>query len=132
MTLTWRDIKYFKPEDFDSPDVKGSGEVNMSLEFVAKLDLLRETIKRPIFITSGFRTLAHNKAIYFRSPSIPDSSHLRGLAADIRCLDSNMRYLIISEALKLGFTRLETAPRHIHLDIDKTLPQDVLLHLTDS
>jgi len=132
LSLSWKDFKYFKAEEFDSPDLPGSGETEMNLEFVAKLEQLREITKRPFFITSGYRTLSHHKQIYYKSATVPDSAHLRGLAADIRCLDSQLRFLLIEGAIKLGFKRIETAPHHVHLDMDESLPQNVLLHLTDN
>ncbi len=128
---TWADIKYFKPEEFDSPDEKGSGLTHMSLDLVSLLDELRIRIARPIFINSGYRTYAHHKQIYSKHTYIPDSAHLRGLAVDIRTLDSQMRFSLVKEAYILGFTRIEVAPAHTHLDIDKTLPQNVLIHLAN-
>lgn len=124
LIATWADVKYFKPFEFDSPDARGSGEKNMNLEFVLKLDTMRDLIKRPLYITSGYRTSEYNKIV----GGVENSAHLKGLAVDIRVLDSNLRFLIMYYAMQLGVRRIEDAAAHIHLDLDKTLPQDVLIH----
>ena len=49
-------MKYFKLEEFDSPDLKGSGK-NMKKDFLVKLDEARELAGIPFKINSGFRTL---------------------------------------------------------------------------
>ncbi len=121
--MDWK-IKYFTPAEFDSPDEPGSGK-KMDSGFMITLDMLREKLGRALIINSGYRTLQHNRAI----GGVPNSAHTRGLAADISCLDSAFRYQIITEALKLGITRFEIAPAHIHLDADPSLPQNVVVHL---
>ena len=45
MSDAWKDVKYFKPEEFDSPDAPGSGS-HMDMNFVLKLDKLREILGR--------------------------------------------------------------------------------------
>lgn len=45
------------------------------------LDPLREVIKTPIIVTSGFRSYELNKMI----GGAPNSQHLSGCAADIKC-----------------------------------------------
>ena len=43
------------------------------------LDILRETIKKPVIVTSGYRTPEHNKKV----GGAKYSYHMRGMAADI-------------------------------------------------
>ncbi len=128
--VTWNDIRHFESKEFDSPDAPNTGLL-MNMDFIRLLEQLRVLVGRPLPITSGFRTAKHHAEIYKNKSSIPNSAHLRGLAADIRVLDSSLRYLLIKNALALGFTRLETAPTHVHLDMDDSLPQNILLHLGD-
>ncbi len=124
---TWNDIKHFTSKEFDSPEAPNTGLL-MNMQFVHLLDVLRESVDRPLPITSGYRTAKHHAEIYAGKPNIPNSAHLRGLAADIRVLDSSLRFLIVKHAIILGFSRIEDAARHIHLDIDETLPQNVLIY----
>lgn len=49
-------------------------------ELVKNLNVLRAAVKSPITITSGFRCLAHNKAVGGAS----DSRHMKGQAADLQ------------------------------------------------
>ena len=45
-------FKYFTYEEFDSPDVQGSGQM-MSKKLIAILDSIREELGAPLRITSG-------------------------------------------------------------------------------
>lgn len=120
--MTWDEIKYFKPSEFNSPDKAGSGKAGMNLAFVKKLDLIRGRIGQPMKINSGFRTAAHNKKV----GGVPDSAHTRGLAADIHCPDSALRYDIVRVALALEIKRVGIGPTIVHLDDDPSLPQEVI------
>ena len=46
-------MKHFKLEEFDSPDMPGSGQ-NMDVEFLEKLDMLRGACGFPFKINSGY------------------------------------------------------------------------------
>jgi len=63
--------------------------------FVKKLDVARGLAGIPFVITSGFRTLAQNESII---GAVPDSSHLKGLAVDLRVRSSCEAALIIDAA----------------------------------
>ena len=52
-------FKYFTYEEFDSPDVQGSGQM-MSKKLISILDSIREELGTPLRITSGYRTPSHN------------------------------------------------------------------------
>ena len=94
-------MKYFKLEEFDSPDEPGSGK-HMNEEIVHMLDAVRKKFGKPIKINSGYRTVARNKKI----GGVADSSHLKGLAADISCNNSIDRFKLLNLLLEAGFNRM--------------------------
>lgn len=118
---TWADIKYFKPVEFDSPDKPGSG-YSMSPDFVRKLDCLREAVKTPLFIHSGYRTPEHNASV----GGVDSSAHESGHAADIAALSSGAKFAILEAALRIGFRRVGIGSTFVHIDDDITKPQDVV------
>ena len=115
----WSLIKHFKPEEFACPCC---GRIDMDLKFLVRLDWARSIADVPFRITSGFRCPKHNKEIGGR----PNSSHLRGLAADIACSNSEERYKIINALIMVGFKRIGIADSFIHVDYDLTKPQEVI------
>jgi uncharacterized protein YcbK (DUF882 family) len=106
-------FKYFEYEHFDSPDVQGSGQM-MDLKVIQMLD------KEPIYITSGYRTEAHNEKV----GGVSGSSHLKGLAADVSDnphgtkIDSRNRFLMLQALFAVGFDRMGVGNGFIHVDID--------------
>lgn len=94
----------------------------LSEELIKMLDEMREIAGMPIVITCGFRSVEHNAEV----GGVTDSAHTKGLAVDIHCPDSMTRYILISAAFKVGFKRIEAATEHIHVDIDESLPQNVM------
>ena len=110
------DAKYFRSEEFDSPDLPGSGE-EMDADFISMLDLCRETAEMPFVITSGFRTDQHQAQLKAEGyPVSENSAHLMGKAADIRCRNSSERFNIVGAAIFVGFTRIGIASNFVHLD----------------
>lgn len=107
-------MKYFKYYEFDSPDVDGSGQM-MNSELLQMLDTARELYAKPMVITSGFRTEEHNAKV----GGTANSSHLRGLAADISCKTSGERWDMLDSLIKAGFNRIGIAKTFIHVDIDE-------------
>ena len=116
-------MKYFKLEEFDSPDLKGSGK-NMKKDFLIKLDEARDLAGIPFKINSGFRTKAQNLKVKGSSKS----SHLIGVACDISCRDSVSRQIIVNALIKVGFTRLGIADSYIHVDLDINKPNAIWLY----
>ena len=80
-------FKYFTYGEFDSPDLKGSGK-NVSDELINMLDIVRKKYGKSVVINSGYRTPEHNKSVGGTS----ESSHIKGLAADIACNNSTDRF----------------------------------------
>lgn len=118
--MTWKDIEFFRPYEFDSPDSPGSGQ-KMDLSFVQKLDQLRKKLGFPLVVQSGFRTPEHNAQV----GGVDCSAHEAGKAADLRALSSGTRFAILSAALNMGFTRIGIGKTFVHLDDDPTKPKQV-------
>ena len=114
-------IKHFKPQEFDDPTLPGSSS-NMSPEFVRLLDQLRDKLGYSLRINSGFRTEEHNKQVGGK----PNSAHTNGVAADIFCDTSQLRFDVVKVALELGFKRIGIGENFVHLDLSFDLPQAVL------
>lgn len=113
--------KFFNSKEFDSPDVLYSG-VRMNNDFIHKLSIARVLADIPFIINSGYRTQSHNEkiggAVY--------SSHLKGLACDIRVTNDYQRFVITKSLLEAGFTRIGIAPTFIHVDDDKLKKQNII------
>ncbi len=115
MTLT-----YFKHSEFNcncgSEDCKGE---KMNYAFLDKLDRARGLAEIPFKITSGFRCKEYNEDLIRRNfKASRNSSHLKGLAADISVKDSKSRFIVINSLLLAGFTRIGIADTFIHVDLD--------------
>jgi len=114
-------MRYFTYDEFDSPDLPGSGAF-MQQEFLDLLDDARDLAGVPFIINSGFRTPAANR----RAGGKETSSHLTGWACDIRATSSNRRYLIIAALCGVGFNRIGVADTFVHVDMDPTKSQNCL------
>ena len=109
-------MNHFRLQDFAC---KCCGANAISIMFVKKLDDARELAGIPFAINSGWRCKAWNK----HEKGRPTSSHLIGLAADIRCLSDSDRY-IMEEALRtVGLTRFGMGKNFLHVDDDQDKPQ---------
>jgi len=106
-------MTYFFISEFDSPDLKGSGQL-MDETFLSMIDEARGIANIPFKINSGFRTQEHNKKVKGKK----SSSHLSGLASDISCVDSRSRFIILSALIQVGFTRIGIGNTFIHCDCD--------------
>ena len=113
----------FRPSEFDSPDRKGSG-LNMTKDFMDKLQRLRDYVGFPLIIISGFRTQARNTEI----GGTVDSSHMLGCAVDVLTNTSAKRYAIIKGAMHCGINRIGINRSTIHLDTDSEKPGEVVWH----
>lgn len=83
-------LKYFKPEEFASKDGVKSPYPNVVQDSLLELlDKIREEYGSPIVVTSGYRSEAHNRAV----GGVSNSTHTRGLAADIKPLESDSERL---------------------------------------
>ena len=102
--------KNFALSEFACKD--GSKEIVVDYELVQLLQKLRDSLGKPITITSGYRTVAYNK----KCGGISTSHHLTGKASDIKI--SGMTPLQIALAAdKMGFKGIGVYPTFTHVDV---------------
>jgi zinc D-Ala-D-Ala carboxypeptidase len=112
--------KHFKKSEFECKC--GCGLNNIDAKLVSKLDEARDRAKTPFVISSGCRCITHNT----REGGKSNSTHLSGLAVDIKCSGSKQRKRILKSLLDVGFQRLGLSKNFIHVDIDDSKPQEVM------
>ena len=95
-------------------------EYKMDVDFLAKLDEAREYAEIPFIINSAYRSPEHKESI-----KNPTSSHIKGLAVDIKAKDSRTRGIILEALRSVGFTRIGIAKTFIHVDLDYSKSQNV-------
>ena len=112
-------FRYFNRDEFACKCGCGMNEIDNS--FITLLDNARELSGKPYIITSGYRCENHPL-----SKQNPTSSHIRGLAADIKCDNSELRAYIVGGLAEVGFNRLGIAGlengNFIHVDCDDEKP----------
>lgn len=94
---------------FSDQEIKGLSE-----KLVGMLDSAREFAGVPIILTSGFRDPEKNTSV----GGVSDSSHVKGLAADIRAPNDEYGKRVAFGLGRAGFERAGIYDRHIHVDID--------------
>lgn len=115
-----KQCKYFNTSEFDSPDVPGSGK-NMHASTLQMLCKARKIAGIPFKINSGYRSVAHNKAV----GGVSNSAHLKGYAADISTPNGNNQETIVKALRQAGFKRFGVYKTFIHADNDPTKKQFV-------
>lgn len=111
---------HFRIEEFASKDGKATPVAvqHQILKVAQNLEILRESLGRPIVITSGYRSKSHNAAV----GGARNSYHLRGMAADIRArgltpeqVFKEIRRLIAAGEMSPG--GLKKYPTFVHYDV---------------
>ncbi len=105
-------MRYFEMKEFACKccgQLPPSAEQNLQALVEHVLDPARERLGMPITVNSGYRCLAHNKAV----GGVKNSQHLKGEAADITCAD-NKRLAEIIEQLG-NFDQLIVYPTFLHV-----------------
>jgi len=90
----------------------------MKPDFLEKLDELRERCGFPFTITSGYRDPTHPLEAKKEKPG----THSQGIAADIRAVSGDERYIILENAFNMGFGGIGVAKTFIHVDTRQSLP----------
>jgi zinc D-Ala-D-Ala carboxypeptidase len=108
----WAPYPNFSEAEFKC---KCCGDVRMHQGFMAKLQHLRSSYKRPMIITSGYRCANHPVEAKKPTPGV----HSYGRAADI-AVRGRDAYDLVSIAIRFGFTGIgiqqKGEGRFIHLD----------------
>jgi len=122
---SWADVKYFEPGEFRCPcGVCGSDGYEMEIDFVIKLDQVRERLGIRMLVSSGYRCPSWNTQISTTGQAGP---HTTGRAADIHVYGGDAHKLIQQAVLGGWFSGIglqqkgEYRTRFIHLD-DLTEP----------
>lgn len=106
--------KNFKISEFECHD--DSHEVMLEMKLVELLQKLRDRLGVPLTLESGYRNTNHNHAV----GGSPNSRHMLGQAADVKCRTFNPKQ-VATAALLCGFTGIGTYMHNAqwfnHLDI---------------
>lgn len=116
LRFMWNGGQVPKYRYFSDEEAKG-----LDLELMAMLDWSRARAGVPFTITCGMRTPEENIHV----DGVQDSSHLRGLAVDLRVVSSEDRFRMVQALLLSGFKRIGIYSAHLHVDRDESLPQYV-------
>ncbi len=103
---------------FTESEVEG-----LSRDLVDALDDARSRAGIVFLITSGLRTEDQNASL---SNAVPDSSHLTGQAVDLAAASGLAKFKIVKGLVGAGFNRIGIYKTHVHADVSKDKPQDVL------
>jgi len=77
---TWLISKYFTEKEVNPNNYPLTEELKQNLQkLIIKMDVVRDTLGKPIIVTSCLRALADQQRI---NPTAPKSAHLEGLAID--------------------------------------------------
>lgn len=92
----------------------GCETVKVSSELVAKLQQLRDTVGKPLVITSGYRCPEHNKKV----GGVSDSYHTKGMAADVACPTGYTVEEFAKLCQDIGFTGVGAYPDKFFVHVD--------------
>ena len=86
--------------------------VPMDPSFIAMLEKIREAFGLPMIVTSGVRCAYWNEQM----GGAPKSTHLKGIAADIKAVSPQVRDKLIKLAEAHGVGGIGIAKTFVHLD----------------
>ncbi len=137
---------YFKEKELACPCCDQN---NFSPDLLETLNRMREMLMAPLFLNSAYRCTQHDlnihltKLIKKRESRVitfneyeelidievkkqRTSSHIKGLATDLRVNGSNQRFMIVNVAREYGINRIGIAKTFIHVDKDIDKPQNLI------
>ena len=117
-------MKYFKDSEFVRPDL-------LRPEMKELLDYLRALYGSPLIVSSSLRSAKKNASVGGASRSshklAPDGLYSGiDLTTPANKLTGAQKFRLVHIALDAGFSRIGIYEKHIHLDVEKYLPQNVL------
>lgn len=89
------------------------GALGLTPEMKEKLDALRETLGRPVVLTSAYRCPKHPIEKRKKTPG----THAQGIAVDIKVDTVKEVSEIVRVARSLGFQGLGIADTFVHIDL---------------
>ena len=105
---------YFNLSEFACPCCK---RVMLHPKLLVKLIELRKILKRPVYITSGYRCSRYNQKVR----GVANSYHCIGLAADIKVKDINLIELLETcENIDFNGIGFYEKKNFLHLDVRPT------------
>lgn len=110
---------YFKRREEWCPCCQSGG---LLPDFRDKLNKAREIAGIPFILNSAYRCDSHNADV----GGSATSSHLYGVAVDIRCTGSRDRFLIVDALIKAGIHRIGIHKNFIHADDDFSKPKGLI------
>jgi uncharacterized protein YcbK (DUF882 family) len=99
----------------------------MQDEFIHSLDTLRHECGFSFRITSGYRSPSHSIEARKAKPGV----HAQGIAADIGTTDGYERYIIVKNAMAMGFSGIGIHKTFVHVDTPR-LPHCTSMYRPDS
>lgn len=111
---------YFKASEFENCSPSCSW-LDMEFSFLAQLDSARHEAGVPFVLTSAYRSKDYERLKGRKGTS----SHCKGVAVDIRCRSSAMRFKIIHACLNHGIHRIGVYKHFLHVDADYSKPSAV-------
>lgn len=112
--------KNFNSKEFECHCEKDHDNL-ISVELVDKLQALRDMLRKPVRVNSGYRCLEHNMEVYrqlgkLNAPAATKSKHIDGLAADIRVEGMSVKQLA-DHCRKIGFSFVLEEASWVHVDM---------------
>ena len=92
---------------------KGTGKVLVNADAMDKLQALRDRLRKPLILTSAYRSPEHNRAV----GGAKKSMHMQGIAFDVR-MDNHDPHEFEAAARAVGFTGFGYYPRSGFMHID--------------
>ena len=117
--MDWKKSSHFRKIEFTCNC--GCGQCDMNEQFIGALNMARKDAGIPFRISSGYRCESHNKQV----GGVKDSSHTKGIAADILTSGSEERRKILVAVLRY-FPRVGIHKAFIHVDLDIEKSGDVV------
>ena len=113
----------FSESDFKNCQPSCS-QADLSPELLERLQYARALCGFPFQLTSAFRS----KSYELDKGRNGTSSHCKGLAVDLACLDDKKRYVLVQNLLRAGFFRIGIGKNYVHCDIDYSKPASIWLY----